>query len=80
MDATTKIWSKVGDLTSPRSGHNVIFDGAHFLVIGGAGTRLKTEKCTLVNGQMTCAEQNPELTKFAFYPELYLVPLDFCEV
>merc|ERR1711892_882316 len=75
LDATTFIWSKVGDLYSGRYGHNVIFDGAHFLVIGGLGTK-KTEKCTLVNGQMTCAEQNSELSEYAFYPELYMVPSD----
>ena len=78
MDATTKIWSKVGDLNSGRSGHNVIFDGAHFLVIGGEYFK-KTENCTMVNGQMTCAEQKPELTSYAYYPELYMVPIDFCK-
>ena len=79
MDATTKIWSKVGDLNSARDGHNVIFDGAHFLVIGGYGTQ-KTEKCTMANGQMTCIDQNPELTNYAYYSELYMVPLNFCEI
>ena len=60
LDATTFILSKVGDLNSAKQGHNVIFDGAHFLVIGGYG-RSKTEKCTLENNQMTCVQQNPEL-------------------
>ena len=78
LDATTKIWSKVGDLNSGRAGHNVIFDGAHFLVIGGAYER-KTEKCTMANGRMTCAQQNPELNDYAFYPELYMVPINFCK-
>ena len=78
MDATTSTWSKVGDLNSARSSHNVIFDGAHFLVIGGSGTQ-KTEKCAMANGQMTCAEQTPELEMYANYPELYLVPLNFCK-
>ena len=65
-------------MNSARSGHNVIFDGAHFLVVGGR-EKLKTEKCTLVKGQITCAEQNPELTDYFNYPELYLVPLNFCK-
>ena len=79
LDTTTMIWSKVGDLNSGRVAHNVIFDGAHFLVIGGERTH-KTEKCTLANNQMTCAEQNPELTDYVRYPELYMVPSDFCEL
>ena len=78
MDATTKTWSKMGDLNSGRHAHNVNFDGAHFLVVGGYGTR-KTERCTMANGQMTCIEQNPELTNYSYYPELYLVPIDFCK-
>ena len=80
LDATTKIWSKVGDLNSERYAHNVIFDDAHFLVIGGSGIRYKTEKCTLDNGRMTCGEQNPELSDYLYYPELYMVPSDFCEL
>merc|ERR1712106_85099 len=78
LDATTFMWSKVGDLNTRRRSHNVIFDGAHFLVIGGDGT-YKTESCKMDNDQMACVEQNPKLTKYAYYPELYLVPLDFCE-
>ena len=66
-------------MNSAREGHNVIFDGAQFLVIGGDG-RYQTEKCTLANDQMTCAEQNPELNNYVDYPELYLVPSAFCEL
>ena len=86
LDATTFIWSKAGALNSGRDGHNVIFDGAHFLVIGGGGYggggygNYETERCTLVNDQMTCANQNPALTDYYIYPELFLVPLDFCEL
>lgn len=61
-----------------RQGHNVIFNGVHFLIVGGEGSK-KTEKCQLVSGQMTCAEQSPELANYHYYPELTLVPVDFCK-
>ena len=72
------IWTKAGELKNPRDEHNVVFDGSNFLVFGGSGTK-KTEKCTILNNQMTCTEQTPELTNFSIYPELFLVQIDFCK-
>ena len=74
----THVWSKAGYLNTSRKGHNVIFDGRHFLVIGGYETK-KEERCTIVRDEMTCVEQAPELTDYAYYPELFLVPDDFCK-
>ena len=78
LDATTTIWSKTGYMKTSRYAHNVIFDGRHFLVIGGYGTK-KTERCTIKQDEMTCVEQAPELTYYARYPELFLVPDNYCK-
>ena len=79
LDAETRVWSKAGDLNASRWGHNVIYDGRHFLVIGGKDTHM-TEKCTLTNdGIMMCVDQNPKLTDYAWYPELFFVVDDFCK-
>ena len=80
FDATTKKWSKSGELTDGRQGHNAIFDGTSILVVGGADTKaVKTEKCLFSNEQITCSEQDPALVYFCFYPELFLVPTNFCK-
>ena len=78
LNAATHVWSKAGDLNTSRYGHNVIFDGRHFLVVGGRGTK-KTEQCTITHEEVTCVEQAPQLTDYAFYPELFLVPGNICE-
>ena len=58
--------------------HNAIFDGQYVLVVGGGG-RKKTEKCSISNDQMTCVSQLPELIDYAYYPEVFLVPEDYCK-
>ena len=58
--------------------HNAINDGQYVLVIGGGGT-YKTEKCSIKNEQVTCASQSPELKSYKNYPEVFLVPKDFCQ-
>ena len=72
------VWSKVGDLNESKWGHNVIFDGNYALVIGGRYT-MPTEKCTLSTSEVNCTEQNPSLYEYAIYPELFLVPSNFCQ-
>ena len=57
--------------------HNVIFDGNYFLVIGGSD-KLMTEKCSYYGSKMTCQLQEPTLNEYELYPELFLVPADFC--
>ena len=78
LDAKTMIWSKSGNLVNGRRGHNAIYDGSSLIVVGGTGTR-KTEKCTISNDQVSCTAQNPNLTYYHYYPELFLVPFDFCK-
>ena len=73
------IWSKAGDLVNGRHGHNVIYDGSSLIVAGGVTSSLKTEKCTISSGQVSCTTQNPTLHDYAYYPELLLVPVDFCK-
>ena len=72
------IWTKAGELVTARHGHNAIYDGSTVLIVGGNGTK-KTEKCTITNNQMTCTEQTPELTNYFVYPELFLVPANYCK-
>ena len=71
-------WSKSGDLVNGRNRHNAIYDGSSLLVIGGTDSR-KTEKCVVSNGQVSCSSQNPELTDYYSYTELFLVPVDYCK-
>jgi len=77
LDIKTRKWTSAGNLVTGRHAHNAIYDGQFVLVVGGQGT-FQTEKCSLSNKQVTCSSQWPELTKYAFYPELNLVPEDFC--
>ena len=78
LNAETYVWSKAGDLNTSRYGHNVIFDGRHFLVVGGHH-KSGTEKCTLENEKMTCVEQDSTLAYYGDYPALFLVPPLFCK-
>ena len=61
-----------------RHAHNAIYDGSTVLVVGGNGT-FKTEKCTISNNQMNCTEQNPQLSSYAYYPEMFMVSTDYCK-
>lgn len=75
-------WSKVGKLSTGRRDHGVIFDGTEMLVIGGyigSSTALRTEKCIISRDQVSCTEQSPTLFRYENYPELFLVPENFCK-
>ena len=78
LDATTMVWSKSGELVNGRHKHNAIYDGSSLIVVGGEGS-YKTEKCVISNDQVSCTAQNPSLTNYSNYPELFLVPVDFCK-
>jgi len=82
LEVQTRKWSKAGDMVSGREGHNVIYDGQFFIVVGGSdgSDALKTEKCAIVNEEMACSNQLPQLSKYAYYPELFLVPQGYCDV
>ena len=79
LDATSMIWSKSGDLVKGRSGHNAVYDGSNLIVVGGINGQYKTEKCVISNGQVSCTAQNPTLENYLYYPELFLVPVDYCK-
>ena len=75
------IWSKVGDLNKGRNGHNVIYDGNYALVVGGDGgynVTVPTEKCSVSSNGVVCKEKSPFLYRYQSYPELFLVPMNFC--
>ena len=71
-------WIISGQLKTPRYGHNVIFDGELMIVVGGASSNMKTEICEIDDGAVMCSEQNPVLTNYYYYPELLLVPDNYC--
>ena len=79
LDAWTRAWSKAGDLVTGRQGHNAIYDGSSLIVIGSNSGPMKTEKCVVSNGKVSCRLQNPDLGDYCYYPELFLVPVDFCK-
>ena len=79
LDASSMTWSKSGDLVNGRRGHNAIYDGSSLIVVGGDTGLLQTEKCVISNGQVSCTSQNPTLENYTLYPELFLVPVDYCK-
>ena len=81
LDSISYEWTKAGDLIVGRRAHNVIFDGSNIIVVGGhiGGDSVKTEKCTIAEGKVTCVEQDPSLFDYSYYPELFLVEEGYCE-
>ena len=82
LDSTSYEWSRAGDLLTGRYGHNAIFDGNDIIVVGGyAGDdgSVKTEKCKITEGNVTCVEQDPALVGYAYYPELFRVEDGYCK-
>ena len=79
LDASKMIWSKSGELVQGRHGHNAIYDGSSLIVVGGYNGVRRTEKCVISNNQVSCKAQNPDLASYYVYPELFLVPFDFCK-
>ena len=80
-----KHWAKVGSLCTARHGHSVIqlespfLESWAFLVVGGKG-RKRTEMCEWSSdGMLLCSEQNPILNDYDLYPELFVVPHDYCK-
>ena len=85
LDANSREWSRVGDLSSGRRGHAAIFDGTYLIVVGGeaddseAQSQPATEVCSIASDGVTCVEQSPSLHGYETYPELFLVQHDFCK-
>lgn len=74
LDPVTFEWDQLGRINYKRSGHSAIVSGETFYVVGGAGGK-PIEKCDFE--QCTTLEI---MTDFKFYPELFLVSDDFCQV
>ena len=72
-------WSSVGEMLTARRGHNVIFDGSSFIIVGGYNGTFKSETCTMQNGAISCEEQALTLTDHTHYPEVFLVSPSFCK-
>ena len=77
LDGVTFSWGQVGELTQGRWGHGAIVVQGEILVVGGASS-YKTERCNEIEGQMRCSAQEPELSDYFYYPELFAVPDNFC--
>ena len=71
-------WTKIGELNEARRAPNAIFDGTSIIVVGGQGN-FQTEICSFDNVGISCTSQAPELKKYAYYPELFLVSDSFCK-
>ena len=89
----SKLWSKIGKIDSiytvlkiiclgalnhERRAHAVIFVEDYFLVVGGGLGQLPTEKCRLQGASLSCIQDVPYLTNYAYHPELFIVPDNFC--
>ena len=70
----------IGELTENRKGHRVIWKDDHFWVVGGHANAYATDYCKIQNdGTVSCeSESNHELDDYSFYPELFVVPYNFC--
>ena len=77
FETLTKQWEKLGELNQARHGHGVIFQKGDFIVVGGRDTK-KTERCSLHGNSIQCTNVDPELDDYAFYPEMMLVPENYC--
>ena len=79
FSTATENWTQVGSLSQARQGHGVIRTGGSFLVVGGSYGTFSTEKCHFDQAdKMTCVTMEPALKDYVQYPELLLVPADYC--
>ena len=84
LDESNWRWYNAGELMNARFGHNAIYVPSEgILVIGGSTQNgpflLKNEVCTILDGTLACREQSPTLENYLFYPELFVVPDNFCQ-
>ena len=64
-----------------RAVHSAIYNENHFIVIGGVQVThhpILSEKCSLINDQVTCQSQTPNLFNYQM-AETFIVPFDFCQ-
>ena len=71
FDPVGNSWKKLGNLKVARHGHGVIQVDNEFIVVGG-GTK-PTESCKLIGQWMSCTTREPQLSQFAYFPDLMLI-------
>ena len=79
FDTKSRQWKKLGHLNQARYGNGVINQQGQFIVVGGNSYSEKlriTERCYLENESIQCTTIEPVLD--VYYPELMLVPEDYC--
>ena len=77
FDPIENSWTKLGNLKVARRAHGVIQVDIEFIVVGGYTApdgAVPTESCKLNGKSMTCTTREPQLSSFALYPELMLMP------
>ena len=77
FDPVANSWTKLGNLKVYRYGHGVIQVDNEFIVVGGSRYGKEdepTESCKLNGESMTCTTREPQLSDFAWFPELMLIP------
>ena len=77
-------WHLMGHMARGRQGHNVIYDGTAFIVVGGPGMgdTFATERCALSDkdNEIKCETLGSDtLYNYAYYPEMMVVSSAFCE-
>ena len=78
FDESTREWSKLGEVLTPRSSHGVIYTGESFLVIGGwkhgnDEFKFRTEKCDVKNESVSCQYHSSTLENLYRWPATVLV-------
>ena len=72
-------WTQLSTgLNTPRRVHNSIVNFDEIWVIGGAGSNLPLEVCKPTETGIECTAQSATLSSYERYPELFLVPDDYC--
>ena len=81
FDMFTKQWSQIGStIVSERSYHNAIqLLDSSFLIFGGHANEIATEKCSWKEKEIQCSTQEPTVTMYAAFPELFHVSDNYCQ-
>ena len=79
FSTVTKQWRKLGYLNKARYGQGVIIQQGDFIIVGGWSESLGTERCSVNGDSMQCATVEPKLEGYYYYPEMMLVPGNFCQ-
>ena len=80
LDLSTKTWPDPENLKQAKVRHAVALIDSSFIVAGSSSSvgLAQTEKCTLVNRTVTCANHGQPLSNHSG-PKVFIVPLDYCK-